>query len=123
MKSVVFAEEAEAALRSLIPELRFYSNFDDIRKAIEEVLLLDIRSVRRRKVDKRREKQRKERGEGQVDEEEIDEDDDTNVIEKHRFAIDVLNVGFTVVEGVANVFKIEMDEKIPENWTKKLNKK
>jgi hypothetical protein len=73
----------------------------------------NIRSVRRRKVDKKREAKRKEAGEAEA---ELSEDDDANVVEKHRFAIDVLNVGFTIVEGVANVHKVELDEKLPPKW-------
>lgn len=42
MQIVNFEVEAEAALKQLVPELRFYTKYEDIRKAIAEVLLLDI---------------------------------------------------------------------------------
>jgi hypothetical protein len=42
MKSVTWDQEADNSLQALVPELRFYDEYDDIRKAIEEVLLLDI---------------------------------------------------------------------------------
>lgn len=48
-----------------------------------------------------------------------EEVEDANVIEKHRFGIDVLNVGFVVVEKLVTVFKIEKDDKLPPNWIKK----
>lgn len=126
IQSVIFAEEAEAALLRLVPELRFYSNYEDIHKAIEQVLLLDIRSVRRRKVDRQREAKKGKKpvkgneatvdsGNGD-DEGEAEGEEDVEDVEKHRFAIDVLNVGFKVEGGVVHVFKIELDEKLPPKW-------
>uniref|UniRef100_A0A7S0JHN4 TsaA-like domain-containing protein n=1 Tax=Calcidiscus leptoporus TaxID=127549 RepID=A0A7S0JHN4_9EUKA len=45
IREVRWTAAAEASLLSALPSLRFYSQFSDVRKAIQQVLCLDIRSV------------------------------------------------------------------------------
>jgi tRNA-Thr(GGU) m(6)t(6)A37 methyltransferase TsaA len=59
LKVVVFRQEAEEGLRRLIPQLKFYKTYEEIRNVIEHVLQLDIRSVRRRRQDRQRDSNNK----------------------------------------------------------------
>jgi len=45
LDKVLFDSEAEKQLKNLLPMLKFYDNYDDIKTAIEEVLIQDPRSV------------------------------------------------------------------------------
>eukprot|EP01133_Synstelium_polycarpum_P000376 gene376-440_t len=107
LKAVHISAEADAQLVALVNRriLKFYDNVDDIRTAIMQVLIEDIRSTRKRKSDKIHEAAAKNGGN--------DEEDESTVVEegpeKHRFCIDTLNVRFTVEDEIAHVFEIQHD--------------
>lgn len=48
LKRVTFSQEANAQLRTLVPRLRFYNTVESVQAAIEDVLLLDIRTTHMR---------------------------------------------------------------------------
>jgi hypothetical protein len=106
LKRVVFDQVSEESLKSLVGFCKLYHQYEDIKSAIEQVLILDIRSVRKRKKDRIRDHHDEEK-------EEMKEDEGP---ERHRFAIDVLNVVFTVVNEVVNVVCVELDTKLPPGW-------
>ncbi|GAM28109.1 hypothetical protein SAMD00019534_112850, partial [Acytostelium subglobosum LB1] len=103
LKEVRILPEADEQLQALVNKkiLKFYDNFDDIRLAIMQVLIEDIRSIRKRKSDKIHDLT-KDTVEKLSDEEDL-------TPEKHRFCIDTLNVRFTVVDQIAEVFEIQHD--------------
>ncbi|EGG14628.1 hypothetical protein DFA_10886 [Cavenderia fasciculata] len=103
LEDVVISKEADQQLAELVKRkvLKFYNNFDDVRTAICQVLIEDIRSIRKRKSDKEREK-----GEKADDQEQQEEAGP----EQHRFCLDTINVCFTVENQKAYVSKIELDQ-------------
>jgi tRNA-Thr(GGU) m(6)t(6)A37 methyltransferase TsaA len=119
LQGVVFQPDADTELARLVPALRFYNKHEDIRAAIEQVLLLDIRSVRRRRQDRNSE-MTSDVSTSNEEEGDFDGDDDAGSggPQHHRFAIDVLNVVFIVSSGIATVLKVEIDQMLPDNWPK-----
>jgi len=111
LQAVTFELGTEESLQKLVPSMRFYNSYEDIRSAIEQVLILDIRSIRRRKTDKVRES-----NSTNVSISENRNEKDENQPEQHRFAIDVLNVVFIVVHNVAHIIAVELDKELPINW-------
>lgn len=64
----------------------------DIRNAIEQVLRLDIRSVRKRQLDREREAKGEE-------------------CARHRFSLDRLNIIFTICKDKGSVMLVEEDKR------------
>ncbi|EFA74717.1 hypothetical protein PPL_11748 [Heterostelium album PN500] len=108
LKDVIVLPEACEQLKVLVNRkvLKFYDNFDDIHLAIKQVLVEDIRSIRKRKSDRIHD--------SKEDEAANDFEEEDKGPEKHRFCIDTLNVKFTVEDQIATVFEIELDVVLKE---------
>eukprot|EP01113_Clastostelium_recurvatum_P016272 TRINITY_DN19272_c0_g1_i3.p2 TRINITY_DN19272_c0_g1~~TRINITY_DN19272_c0_g1_i3.p2 ORF type:complete len:114 (+),score=24.71 TRINITY_DN19272_c0_g1_i3:728-1069(+) len=88
-------------MRALMPTLKYYRDYDELRALIKQVLIQDIRSVRRRKYDQEYDRDKR-KSKARVIE-------DDGQPERHRVSIDNLNVVFIVVDNVCTVVIIEND--------------
>ncbi|KYR02683.1 hypothetical protein DLAC_00142 [Tieghemostelium lacteum] len=110
---VIILDSAKEELLALVNtgRMKFYDNYPDIEQCIKEVLIEDIRSVRKRKSDKNRSNNNNNNNNSDdEDNEQQQQQSKESGPEKHRFSIDILNVRFTVENEIATVFKVEEDD-------------